>query len=134
MKLNRTAAEIFVRETICGCTDVTGFALLGHASEMAEKSGVSIRISASAVPFLPGHRRSRLGTGPRSNSLRPCQQTVRLSPSRLTIPSSSILFRRGIMYRRDNPVLSFASGMEKDDPEGSPSRIRSASALKFSAL
>lgn len=54
MKLNRTAAEIFVRETICGCTDVTGFALLGHASEMAEKSGVSIRISASAVPFLPG--------------------------------------------------------------------------------
>jgi selenide,water dikinase len=35
-------------------TDITGFGLLGHASERAEKSGVGLRIAADAVPLLPG--------------------------------------------------------------------------------
>ena len=33
-------------------TDVTGFSLVGHAYEMAERSGVAIRIRASDVGFL----------------------------------------------------------------------------------
>ncbi len=37
-----------------GCTDVTGFGLLGHAREMALASNVTLEISASAVQFLPG--------------------------------------------------------------------------------
>jgi selenide, water dikinase len=37
-----------------GCTDITGFGLLGHAREMAIASGVSIEIDVDAVPFLPG--------------------------------------------------------------------------------
>jgi selenide,water dikinase len=36
------------------CTDITGFGLLGHACEMAERSGVHLRISADKVPLLPG--------------------------------------------------------------------------------
>ncbi|MGH2560744.1 MAG: AIR synthase-related protein, partial [Thermomicrobiales bacterium] len=36
------------------CTDVTGFSLLGHAFEIAEKSGVGLRVSAASVPLLPG--------------------------------------------------------------------------------
>ena len=36
------------------CTDITGFGLLGHASEMAQAGGVQLRIHASAVPTLPG--------------------------------------------------------------------------------
>ena len=35
------------------CTDITGFGLLGHLSEMAAGSGVDITLSADAVPTLP---------------------------------------------------------------------------------
>jgi selenide, water dikinase len=36
-----------------GCTDVTGFGLLGHAYEMAKASGVTLHISSGDVPLLP---------------------------------------------------------------------------------
>ncbi len=35
-------------------TDITGFGLIGHAREMALGSRVSLRLSASRVPLLPG--------------------------------------------------------------------------------
>ncbi len=35
-------------------TDVTGFGLLGHAYETAERSGVRIVLDAAALPVLPG--------------------------------------------------------------------------------
>jgi len=35
---------------------VTGFALAGHAHEMAEQSGMSVHIRAGLVPLLPGAR------------------------------------------------------------------------------
>ena len=35
------------------CTDVTGYALLGHAAEMAEGSGVSLRFDHSTIPHFP---------------------------------------------------------------------------------
>jgi selenide,water dikinase len=35
------------------CTDVTGFGLLGHASEMAKGSRVGLRIAKDRVPVLP---------------------------------------------------------------------------------
>lgn len=54
LKLNRTAAELLQAAAAHACTDVTGFALLGHASEMAEQSGVQLRIHADQIPFLPG--------------------------------------------------------------------------------
>ncbi|MCU0621966.1 MAG: selenide, water dikinase SelD, partial [Gemmatimonadales bacterium] len=41
----------------CGvraATDITGFGLLGHGSEMALASGCGLRIRAEAVPLLPG--------------------------------------------------------------------------------
>jgi selenide,water dikinase len=37
-----------------GCTDITGFGLLGHAREMALGSNVTIEIDVDAVPFLEG--------------------------------------------------------------------------------
>jgi selenide,water dikinase len=35
-------------------TDVTGFGLAGHASELAEGSGVTVEIDAKALPIIPG--------------------------------------------------------------------------------
>ena len=46
------AAEAMREFDVKGATDVTGFALLGHAWEMACASKVTIEIDASAVPLL----------------------------------------------------------------------------------
>ncbi len=54
LKLNRQACEAMLRFDVHGCTDVTGFGLLGHAREMACASGVTLEIDPKAVQFLPG--------------------------------------------------------------------------------
>ena len=51
--LNRTALETALDFDIHACTDVTGFALLGHSLEMAMGSGVRIDLTFSALPFYP---------------------------------------------------------------------------------
>jgi selenide,water dikinase len=52
--LNKTAAEVLTNYHPHSVTDVTGFGLLGHGSEMARGSGVSFEISLSKVPILEG--------------------------------------------------------------------------------
>jgi|EndMetStandDraft_3_1072993.scaffolds.fasta_scaffold22717_1 selenide, water dikinase len=54
--LNRAAAEALgtVEGAVGGCTDVTGFSLMGHASEMAAASRVTLRLRLEAIPFFPG--------------------------------------------------------------------------------
>jgi selenide,water dikinase len=52
--LNNAACEAMLRFDTHGCTDVTGFGLLGHAREMALASGVTLEIEHAAVPLLPG--------------------------------------------------------------------------------
>jgi selenide,water dikinase len=54
--LNRRAAEEARGIEVHACTDVTGFALAGHASGMAEASGVAIELDLAALPLLPGAR------------------------------------------------------------------------------
>lgn len=51
--LNRQAAEAMAAAGAHGCTDVTGFGLLGHLCEMARASKAAIRLRATAVPLLP---------------------------------------------------------------------------------
>lgn len=53
-ELNRTAAEVLMRHTVHGCTDVTGFGLLGHGLEMALGSKVTLRLDVRSIPVLPG--------------------------------------------------------------------------------
>ncbi len=48
------AAEAMQEFGVKGATDVTGFALLGHAWEMARASKVTIEIDAAGVPLLEG--------------------------------------------------------------------------------
>lgn len=55
-RLNKEAAEALRADApaVHACTDVTGFGLLGHGWEMAERSGVRLVIDASRVPLYPG--------------------------------------------------------------------------------
>lgn len=59
---NRDASRAAVAAGIHAATDITGFGLGGHAHEMADRAGVCVRISMSAVPLLPGAREHALGT------------------------------------------------------------------------
>ncbi|MGH9246160.1 MAG: selenide, water dikinase SelD [Acidimicrobiales bacterium] len=54
--LNRAAAETLVAlgPAVHAVTDVTGFGLLGHGWEVAERSGVRLAIDGSAVPLYDG--------------------------------------------------------------------------------
>ena len=47
------ASKIMVKLGANGCTDITGFGLLGHAYEMAKASDVTFEIDSVAVPLLP---------------------------------------------------------------------------------
>lgn len=50
--LNRDACEAAIEVGATGCTDVTGFGLLGHACEMAEGSGVTLEIWSDELPII----------------------------------------------------------------------------------
>lgn len=53
-RLNRAAARLAQEVGVDACTDITGFALLGHGQEMAEKSAVRLRFHLADLPLLPG--------------------------------------------------------------------------------
>jgi selenide,water dikinase len=52
VELNKAAAEVAVEMGVRTGTDVTGFGLIGHLSEMAEQSRVTVEIEARHVPLL----------------------------------------------------------------------------------
>jgi selenide,water dikinase len=54
LRLNRVAARVAGEFGATGVTDVTGFGLLGHASEMIEASGAGVALAAERLPLLPG--------------------------------------------------------------------------------
>lgn len=49
--LNKAARDIMVKYPVHSCTDITGFALLGHGFEMAQGSGCTLHIKTKEVPF-----------------------------------------------------------------------------------
>jgi selenide,water dikinase len=54
--LNRAAAEAIQSlraGAVHACTDITGFGLIGHGTEMARASDVTLAINAAAVPIFP---------------------------------------------------------------------------------
>ena len=54
--LSREAADALRPFTPNAVTDVTGFGLLGHAHELADRSGVRVELDAASLPFFPGAR------------------------------------------------------------------------------
>jgi selenide,water dikinase len=55
--LNRAAAEAIHRlpaDAVHACTDITGFGLAGHATEVARASGATLVVDAASVPLFSG--------------------------------------------------------------------------------
>ncbi len=51
-RLNASASAVMLKYDVSACTDVTGYGLLGHASEMAAGNSVRLKINSSAVPYF----------------------------------------------------------------------------------
>lgn len=49
--LNKTARDIMVDYPVHSCTDITGFALLGHSCEMAQGSGCTLHLLTGQIPY-----------------------------------------------------------------------------------
>ena len=76
--LNREAADVLRPFEPNAVTDVTGFGLFGHAHEMAERSGVRIRLDAASLPPLGdaleiARRGVRTGGDPRNREFAPVE-------------------------------------------------------------
>jgi len=55
-RLNDVAARVAADHGATGCTDVTGFGLLGHLSRMLTESSVGAEIMVAEVPIIDGAR------------------------------------------------------------------------------
>lgn len=51
--LNKAACEAMQGFRVHGCTDVTGFGLMGHSCEMAQGSGCTLHLQTGRIPFHP---------------------------------------------------------------------------------
>ena len=51
--LNRSARDAMVKYRVHACTDVTGFALMGHSVEMAQGSDVEIHLNIDDIDLIP---------------------------------------------------------------------------------
>jgi selenide,water dikinase len=92
--LNRDVADALRPFLPNAVTDVTGFGLLGHAYEVASRSGVRLVIDSQALPALPGalelagagvrtggDRRNREYAGPRVDSAaEPAREALAYDP------------------------------------------------------
>ncbi|SFC01638.1 selenophosphate synthase [Alkalibacterium subtropicum] len=77
--LNRTAAEVMKDYDVHACTDVTGFGLLGHLTEMATESRQAITLNKADVPVLPRVRElaeSGIVPGGSKSNLRHVKESV----------------------------------------------------------
>ncbi len=51
--LNKSARDAMVKYRVHACTDVTGFGLLGHGTEMAQGSGVELHLDTAGIALIP---------------------------------------------------------------------------------
>lgn len=52
--LNLAASRMLVAAGVTGCTDITGFGLVGHGTEMSIASGTRLEFDSTSIPLLPG--------------------------------------------------------------------------------
>jgi selenide,water dikinase len=83
-RLNREAARLIGQVGANACTDVTGFALLGHACEMAQKGGARLHFYFDELPFVAGavgYADDNLFPGGSCNNQRAYEACVDFAPS-----------------------------------------------------
>ena len=92
--LNAVPLEAALRFDVHGCTDVTGFGILGHAVEMAKGSGVGIRLDFRSLPLyadaLAMYRKGET-TGSNAANRRSVEGAWRLQ-AQLTAEEQELLF------------------------------------------
>jgi selenide,water dikinase len=92
--LNGPAMEIALKYDVHACTDITGFALAGHALEMARGSGLTIQLDYAALPIHPNVLEMyKKGETTGSNSANRQLVAGKLDlPSHLSGPQRELLF------------------------------------------
>lgn len=92
--LNRKALETSLNYEVHGLTDITGFALGGHALEMALHSGVRMRVAFSSLPLYEGAVEmyaAGVGTGSNKGNRSLCKDRLEIRAS-LRREEEEILF------------------------------------------
>ena len=65
IRLNNKAAQLALEFGVKAATDITGFSLMGHGSEMAKASGVGFMIEYKKLPFVSfAQKYAQVGTFP----------------------------------------------------------------------
>ena len=65
--LNGAAMQTALQSIVHGCTDITGFGILGHLLEVAQGSSARVIVEYAALPFYP-HARDMYGKGETTGS------------------------------------------------------------------
>ena len=64
-RLNKTAGQLAVEFGLRGGTDITGYSLLGHGMEMANASGIALKLDFGQIPLTSSARKyAEMGTFP----------------------------------------------------------------------
>ncbi len=54
LQSNQAAAQCFIEHQATACTDITGFGLFGHLSEMLRSSSVQVQLDVDSIPLMTG--------------------------------------------------------------------------------
>jgi selenide, water dikinase len=122
--LNRAASAAGIVSGAHGMTDITGFGLIGHASEMAAASNVTLDIDFASVPFMSGARgyaEQWIFPGGSSNNKAAFDELVNFSEG-MRDEDKMLLFDAqtsgGLLIALpDTAITRFAAEMEKQNAE-----------------
>ena len=111
-RLNRDACEILKEFEIHACTDVTGFGLGGHATEMAVASNRTIVIDTKKLPVLPDVEAfASMGLIPGG------AYRNREFAEKNGVKSTAMLWREDVVFDPQTSGGLLAAAAEKDVPE-----------------
>ena len=109
--LNRSACEVFREFEIHACTDITGFGLGGHATEMAAASDRTIVIDTEKLPLFPDvEMYASMGLIPGG------AYRNREYANKTGVKSSSVLWKEDVVFDPQTSGGLLAAVQEKDVP------------------
>ncbi len=109
--LNRSACEVFREFEIHACTDITGFGLGGHATEMAAASDRTIVIDTEKLPLFPDvEMYASMGLIPGG------AYRNREYANKTGVKSSAVLWKEDVVFDPQTSGGLLAAVQEKDVP------------------